>query len=379
MMGGMLLAPHRSFFPIYARALGHSAAAISLLATARLVLAMVASLVGGTLCDSLGRKWTLLLGNIGFVAGSLVFMVRPVGWIGVLWAISGFGMGLRTLGSQSYLMDVAAPSYLGVLTAMYNWGYTLGGVLSSPLVGIVLERWDYSAFGGSLTVFAALAVGVNAILLPRSSARIKGTGGLWRSLSGYADIARRGPVLLLVLLRCLPTVYWGMAIVFIPLLLDDAAPNKMTVAWYATVSQIAASLAQVIVGHIADRVGSKWPTVAVFAVLVVSIVGTGLASQQLWGVFVFGTVGAAAAWSLSTLLPLWTARVASVNERGRILGWVHLWWNAAMIAGSVLGGALFERAPGLPFLIAGLINLGAVGCSFLFFARTAVAVGEGSG
>jgi predicted MFS family arabinose efflux permease len=288
-------------------------------------------------------------------------------------------MGLRTLGSQSYLMDVAASSYLGVLTAMYNWGYTLGGVLSSPLVGIVLERWGYGLFGGSLAVFAAIAVGINAVLLPRSSARIRRTGGLWHSLFGYTDIARRGPVLLLVLLRCLPTVYWGMALVFIPLLLDAAAPNKMTIAWYVTVSQIAASLAQVIVGHVADRLGPKWPTVVVFSVLVVSVMGTGLVPEELWGVFAFGTIGAAAAWSLSTLLPLWTARVASPDERGRVLGWVHLWWNAAMIAGSVLGGALFERSAGLPFLIAGGLNLLAVGCSFLFFARTPVVAQETTG
>jgi MFS family permease len=224
-----------------------------------------------------------------------------------------------------------------------------------------------------------LAVGINATLLPRSSERIQRTGGLWQSLSGYTDIARRGPVLLLVLLRCLPTVYWGMALVFIPLLLDAAAPSKMTIAWYATVSQIVASLAQIVVGHVADRFGPQWPTVVVFSVLVVAIVGTGLVPEKLWGVFVFGTFGAAAAWSLSTLLPLWTARVARADERGRVLGWVHLWWNAAMIAGSVLGGALFERSAGLPFLIAGGINLLAVGCSFLFFARTPAVAQEAIG
>ena len=89
--------------------------------------------------------------------------------------------------------------------------------------------------------------------------------------------------------------------------------------------------------------------------------------RQLWAVFFFGTVGDAAAWSLSTLLPSLVARVAGAEERGRVLGWVHLWWNVAMILGSLLGGALFDRWMGLPFLIAGVLNLLSVALTFSFF------------
>jgi predicted MFS family arabinose efflux permease len=87
----------------------------------------------------------------------------------------------------------------------------------------------------------------------------------------------------------------------------------------------------------------------------------------LWSVFAFGTGGTAAAWSLSTLLPSLVARVTEPAERGRVLGWIHLWWNAAMIAGSLLGGALYDRGAGLPFLIAGALNVASVGLVFVFF------------
>ena len=65
------------------------------------------------------------------------------------------------------------------------------------------------------------------------------------------------------------------------------------------------------------------------------------------------------------------ARVTAPAERGRVLGWVHLWWNAAMVLGSLVGGALFERGAGLPFGVAGAGVLLAGGLAALFFRRTA--------
>jgi MFS family permease len=371
LMGGMMFSPHRTFFPIYAKELGYSAVLIATLATVRQLMGLFASLVGGTLSDSLGRKWTLLLGYVGFLLGGLIFLTPSAGWIAVLWALSGFGMGLHTLGGQSYLMDTAHPRYLGLLTAFYNWGYTLGGTLSSPVTGFLLDRWNYQVFGIALTAFALVAIAVNLFSLPRSPARTGRGAASWKKLFGYGDLASRRPVIALVAIRFLPTFYWGMALVFIPLLLAAAGATKMVIALYATVSQVVASLAQGVVGHAADRFGSKWPTVITFSVLVLSILGTGILPGQLWSIFAFGTLGAAAAWSFSTLLPTLVAQVTEPAERGRVLGWIHLWWNLAMIVGSMVGGVLFEWGMGLPFLVAGVLNLLSIVLAFLFFQTKA--------
>jgi len=367
LMGGMMLMPHRAFFPIYIQELGYGAALISMLSAMGMALSMLASLVGGTLSDRLGRKWTLLLGNVGFILGGLLFLTPGLGWIGTLWAVSGFCMGLHTLGGQSYLVDSAPSGYLGLSTALYNWGYTLGGALSSPVVGYVLDRWDYGAFGGSLTAFALLAVAINALYLPRLHAPARHSAAGPKALFGYATLARRPIVVLLVAMRFLPTLAYGVATVFLPLLLDSAGATKTVVAAYVTVSQAVASLAQVIVGRAADRWGAKWPTLLVYATLVVSVLGTGSLADRLWAVFAFGTAGAAAAWSLSTLLPGWVAQVTEASERGRVLGWIHLWWNVAMMLGSMLGGALYVHAPGLPFLVTGAMNALSIPLTFVFY------------
>jgi MFS family permease len=367
LMGGMILSPRSTFFPIYVNELGHSAVLISAIATASQIAGLVASLAGGTLSDSIGRKKTLLLGHLGFLLSCFVFFTPSVPLIGLLWTVGGFAMGLHTLGGQSYLMDSAHPNYLGVLAALYNWGYTLGGALSGPVAGFVLDRWSYGVFGMALALFALVTVLANQFALPGSPVVQQARSLSPKKLFGYSDVAVRPPVLMLSVLRFLPTFYYGMSYILIPLLLYANGATKVVIALYATIGQVAASLAQIVVGRAADRFGPKWPTVITFSVLVSGIFGAGILSASLWGVFAFGALGLAAAWSLSTLLPSLVAEVTVPQERGRVLGWIHLWWGLAMSVGSMAGGAMFEVAARLPFIVSGALNILSIALVFVFY------------
>ncbi len=367
LMGGIMLAPYLGFFPIYVKELGYSAIVISVIVAAKRVAGLAASLLGGTWSDTLGRKRTLLFGNIGFLLAGLVFFTPRPEVIGVLWALSGFGMGLHTLGGQSYLLDAADPDYLGLFSALFNWGYTLGGALSGPIVGFLLEQWGYGALGTALFVFALATIVINQMALPKSS--VAGKKVTAEKLFGYGSVATRPPVLMLSALRFLPTFYYGMSLILVPLLLDEAGADKIIIAVYTTVSQVAASLGQVIVGRAADRFGPKWPTVVTFSTLVVSIFGIGAWPGRLWRVLGFGALGMAAAWSLSTLLPSLVAEATAPQERGRALGWIHLWWNLAMIVGAMTGGALFQVRRWLPFIVSGVLNVPSILLVFVFYRQ----------
>jgi MFS family permease len=371
LMGGMLLAPRATFFPLYVQELGHSAVLIAGIVTAKQVAGLIASLAGGTLSDSLGRKRTLLLGNLGYLISNLAFLFVSPNWIGLLWTMGGFGSGLHTLGGQSYLMDSASPDHLGLLSALYNWGYTFGGALSSPLIGLLLDRGDYGLFAGALIGFSLCTIAVNQFILPRSPVERQARALDVKRLLGYGDIAARPTIVALSALRFLPTLTYATMGILIPLLLDAAGASKTTIAWYATVSWVTASLAQAVVGRAADRWGPRLATAITFAVLLLSALGTGLRPASLWAVLVFGTTGIAAAWSLSTLLPSLVAEATVPEERGRVLGFIHLWWNVAMGVGSMAGGALFEIAPGLPFLVTGAINVFSIVLLFVFYRLVA--------
>ena len=56
-------------------------------------------------------------------------------------------------------------------------------------------------------------------------------------------------------------------------------------------------------------------------------------------------------------------------EHGRAFGLLHAVWSIAMIVGALLGGALTRVTPGLPFLVAGLLNGFSIVLTLVFFAQ----------
>ncbi|MDY6875818.1 MAG: MFS transporter [Chloroflexota bacterium] len=376
LLSGVVISPQMSFFPIYVEEqLGYTTILVSTLVAIGQLLGMVAAVVGGTLCDALGRKWTLVLGLICLVFGNLLYLVHAPWLVVLLRAISGLGLGLHALGGQSYLVGVGGAERMGVLSALYNWGFTLGGALSNPGAGVILDNRGFKTFGTVLLAIS-LATALGAMAFLPHLRRKDGRESLsWReSLLGYGEILCRPVVVMLGLLRFLPTCYYGMATVLNPLLINRIAENKTPVALYTTLSLVMATLSQMLVGRAADRWGRRIPTVATFGVLVFSALGQASLGwisvrAQLWGFYTFGVLGICAAWGLSTLMPCLVSDSTNAEEHGRVFGMLHLLWNVGMIVGSMLGGTLVEVAMGLPFLVTALLNLGAIALAVFFFRK----------
>jgi len=356
--GGIIISPVAALLPVYLSDIGYSAVFIAGVFTLQRLVGLASSLAGGTLSDLLSRKQTMVLGLAGLLAASVTFLTRAPAIILLLWALYGMGLTLNSLGSQSYLMDSAGSRSLGLLTALYYWGYTLGGGIGSPVAALLLTRLSFGGFG---VVFCSLGVGalvLAAAALPPSqrepSARAaKGAGGATGKLFGFGEIASRPAVLLLALLRFVPTFCYGILTVYMPLLLKRDGAAIPAIAIYATVSGLTAALAQLAAGRLADLAGPRFPSLFSYAMLALSALGIGRFHGRLEAVFIFGVLGMAAAWSLSVMVPPMVALVTKEAERGRVLGFIQLFWNLAMILGSLAGGFLFEAWPGLPFVVGG--------------------------
>jgi MFS family permease len=362
----LVVAPAVTFFPVYLDDLGYSAVLIAGIVTLQRVMGLIASLAGGVLTDSIGAKRTLVLGQLCYFFGTLLFLARAPLWVSVIWAINGLGTGLHVLGGQTYLLEKADHAFLGVLTALYLWGYTVGTSVSNPLAAALMGRVGYPGLTPFMAVPAAATLILTAAALPSS----QHLAGAIAASTGYRDIAFRPSVLMLAGLRFLPTFCYGMAMVFVPLQLKNAGATNPLIALFATASSLFATLAQLLVGRIADRASWKAPTAAAYALLAASSLAIGARPGSLLTVFACGTVGIGAAWSLSTLLPTLVSKVTAASERGRVLGYVHLFWNAAMILSSLAGGYLFETGRGLPLLSGGVASLCAIALLPAFFRET---------
>jgi len=373
LLSGAWILPQMSFFPIYLEEqLRYSPLMLSAVIAAGQAAGLLAALYGGRLSDTLGSKRVLIIGLIGGALASLLFLTPIPVAVAALWLVGAAAGSLQTLGGSSYLTRMADPQRLGVLAAFYALSMTLGGAAGSPIAGRVLDTAGFGLYGVLGLVVLAATVIVAAIVLP---AQKPAEDGQPQRQTGTLALARRPVVQLLMGLRFLPTVFYGMAGVLVPLMINDLAGNKTTVAIYATTSLIVASAAQLLAGRAADRYGHRLPTLISFSGLIVASLGLALFAQQLWGVFVFGVLGIAMAWALASLLFVLVSDGVAQAEHGRAFGLLHATWSIAMISGALLGGALTYMAPGLPFLAAGVLNILSIMLALAFFQH----IGRGGG
>ncbi len=370
-LSGAWMLSQGSFFPIYLEErLQYAPVAIAGVVAIGQACGMLAALLGGGLTDALGSKRVLVLGLLGSVIASLVFQTSLPLIVAVLWGLSGIAVSLQTLGGSSYLTRMADPRRLGLFSALYALSLTLGGALGSPAAGRILDTAGagfrlYGLCGLSLLAATALLA---AILLPGQKTDGRGEGAR-QALGSMLEMIRRPVVRLLVALRFLPTIYYGMCVVFVPLMINHLAGSKTTVAIYGTVSLVVASAAQLLAGRAADRFGHRRPTLIGYSALIVAALGLAATAGQLWGVFLFGILGLSVAWALATLLFCLVSDGVPRAEHGRAFGLLHATWSIAMMCGSMLGGALMRIATGLPFLGAGLLNIASIAVALAFFAH----------
>jgi DHA1 family inner membrane transport protein len=371
-LNGIWYGPQVTFFPVYLEEqLGLEPALIGVLVSGALVAGMIVALFSGTLTGLLGSKWVIVCGLALSAVGALAFLVRAPALVAVLWFAGGAGLALITVGGGSYLTRLSARASLGALASIYMLSFTAGGVIGNPLAGVVIQRRGFAAFGLTELAVIGVAALIAVLLMITLGDRSTESTSVRAFWAGALPMTRRAKVRLLMGLRCLPTVFYGMLTVLVSLLLNNLTGDKALVAAYGTATLILASAAQLAAGRAADRWGGRGPTLVAYGAIILSGIGLAITAGTVWGLFLFGVLGVAAAWSLSTLMYVWVADGVPKPKHASAFGLLHAVWSISMIAGSLLGGWLVRASTGLPFLIAGLLNVGAIFLALAYYGRTA--------
>ena len=287
-----------------------------------------------------------------------------------MWFAGGAGLALITVGGASYLTRLSVRGSLGMLAAIYALSMTIGGSIGNPIAGLLINRRGFGAFGLAETALIAATALVAALLMVYLKDRAAEPASLRAFWSDTLPMARRTKIRQLLGLRCLPTIFYGMLTVLVPLLINNLSGSKTTVAAYGTTTLIVASAGQLLAGRAADRWGARGPTLVAYAVIVLAGLGLAATAGTVAGLFIFGVLGVAAAWSLSALMYVWVADGVPQGEHASSFGLLHAVWSLSMITGSLLGGWLVRSTPGLPFVVAGLLNVGALFLTVAYYNRS---------
>lgn len=370
---GMRDMPQFAFFLIYLQEqLVLAPVTISSVVAGAQIASMVAALVSGAATARLGSKWVLVGGLALSGLNSLVFQLPSFWLVAFLWLIGGSGAALVTVGTSSYLTRLSRQGTLGILAAIYALSMTVGGAIGNPIAGLLIAHYGFSLFGWTVMALTVTTTLVLAFWMPNLHDYAAEPVGLRAFGASLLPTLRQPTVRFLIGLRGLPTLFYGTLTVLAPLLLNELSGNKVTIAAYGTATLIVASVAQLLAGKAADRWGAQRPTLVAYGTLFVTGCGLFFGAGRVETLFFFGVIGIAAAWSLSTLMYVWVADGLPKEEHPATFGLLHAVWSLCMIGGSLLGGWLVRLTPGLPFLLGGLINLGACFLIVLYYRRQAV-------
>ncbi len=343
-----------SLLPVFmVSALGASALAVGLIEGAAESTALIVKVFSGALSDYFGkRKWLAVAGYALGAATKPVFALAPtVGWVFAARVADRIGKGVRGAPRDALVADLAPPAIRGAAFGLRQALDTVGAVLGPALAVALMLAWanDFRAVFWVAVIPGAAAVALLVFGVREPERRATGE--------------RRTNPITLANLRRLGRAYWWVVVLGAlftlarfseAFLVLRAQQGGMPVAWVPLVMvamNVVYALSAYPFGHLADRISHTRLLALGLAVLVAAdlVLAAGnhwaivLAGVLLWGLHMGMTQG---------LLATMVADTAPQDLRGTAFGFFYLVSGVAMLAASVLAGALWD----------------ALGAAFTFYA-----------
>jgi len=135
--------------------------------------AFLASLVGGTLHQRIGRRGTLMTAASIFVVGALLLMFTQ-NFIMLLIGqmCMGTGVGLESLSSPLYVSEISKPSIRAKFVSMYAMLLCFGQVFAGVIAGVFSGRQNGWRFMYGCSIFPAICMLVGYWFLPETPVQL---------------------------------------------------------------------------------------------------------------------------------------------------------------------------------------------------------------
>ena len=344
----------KKFIPKYFEALGASTPIVGLYGTAQDFLDAIYQYPGGWVADRLGRR-RAFLSFIGIASvGYLVYLLSPS------WPFLFIGLAL-VMAWQS----MASPAIFSIIADALPrerraMGFTLQSILKrlpivvAPIVGGVL----ITSFGVVKGIRVALLVtlglaGVSMLFLSRinvpvSVFRKTSIAGVWRTF----HIALKRLLISDVIIRTCEGMTGVITILYV------TNVQHFSIAQYSTliaVQMTTSILVYIPAGKLADRVGRKPFVIATFLSFALFPITVIAASSFTYLVLAFVVGGLREIGEPARKAMI--VDFAQDDVRARSVGLYYLVRSLSITPAAAIGGLLWQIAPEIPFVVAGIIGV----------------------
>ena len=333
-----------ALLPIYlVTVLGASTLTVGIIEGVAEATASITKIFSGALSDWLGRRKDLVALGYGLAAVTKpVFPLAPsVGWLIAARFIDRIGKGIRGAPRDALIADLAPPELRGASFGLRQSLDTVGAFIG-PAIAIVLMWLTANSFTtvfwvAVIPAFLALALILFAVHEPQRPAGMRAV----KSPLSRAEIARLGPDFWWVVTIATVFTLARFSEAFLILKAQAVGLPIALVPAVLVLMNVVYALAAYPAGVLSDRVDRKTILIAGLGLLIAadvvlafsSTIGVAALGVALWGLHMGVTQG---------LLAALVADTAPPELRGTAYGMFNLMTGLALLAASVIAGALWD-------------------------------------
>ena len=357
-----------ALLPVYlVTVLGASALTVGMIEGIAEATASIAKVFSGALSDWLGKRKILAVIGYGLAALTKpVFPLAPtVGWLVAARFIDRVGKGIRGAPRDALVADIA-PAHLrgasfGLRQSLDTVGAFVGPLLAIGLMWLTADNFTTVFWVAVIPAFLAFGLMAFAVHEPPRPAGLRAV----RSPLSVAELRRLGGAYWWVVAVATVFTLARFSEAFLILRAQSAGLPIMLVPAVLVAMNVVYALAAYPAGVLSDRVNRVTLLAIGLALLIAAdlalafapgLVGVGI-GVVLWGLHMGMTQG---------LLATLVADAAPAELRGTAYGFFNLLGGVAMLAASVIAGALWDATgPATTFMagaaFAGLALIGLFG------------------
>ena len=360
--------------------LGVSMTVVGLILGVAMFATLPMQVVGGALCDRIGRRPVLIVAILGSMTLYIGLASTRDLWlvVGLIAFEAAFGWAQFITASNAMIADLTPPERraeaFSISRVALNAGITIGPLIAAPLIVIdPTFRLPFLAAGAVCGVFLMMVIFLFKETRPASVRAVS----ISASFRGYGEVLRDRRMLGFCLVALLPLYGFGQIWVTTPIMLGDL--HGVTAQMWGIALVVYGASTAILQYPVIRIVGHRDHMLLMALSCVATGLGMGGAAFAPWPATLLCVVSIS--FGIVLLIPIAStvvSRLAPAELRGRYMGVWTLVYMGGYALGPLIGGWALDQLGGRgAFLV--IAATGLIGAVLFVLLRGRLAPGERSG